>query len=96
MGCACKNINKAAELAPNANHYNKEKKGVKGYLIMTRNLLATLFSYLGMILLIISLVPIVIGILIFNLLFRGKMFIEVPSFLLGKDKKDNVKVEEVN
>ena len=95
MGCACKNINKAAELAPNANHYNKEKKGVKGYAIMTWDLLATLFSYIGMILLIISLVPIVICILIFNLLFRGKMFIEVPSFLLGRDKKDNVKVEEV-
>ena len=95
MGCACKNIKKAEALAPNANHYNKEKKGVKRYLSMIWDLLGTLLWRLMVIIFMMILVPVVIGILLYNLIMKGEMFLPIPSFLLGNDKKDNVNLEEV-
>ena len=95
MGCACKNVKKVESLASNANHYNREKKGVKRYLSMMWDLLGALLRRLVIIILIFILVPVVIGILLYNFIFKGEIFLGIPSFLWGKSQEDNVNLEEV-
>lgn len=87
MGCNCKTAKKIDERL-NKDHYKYTKKGFRGKMYLLYELLMKLLNSLFLVVLIISLVPIVIGILITNMVFRGKKAIPFPKKLL-KIKKDN-------
>ena len=94
MSCNCKTAKKVEKLLPNANGKEKKSLGVYKILDWVGNSLWNLFKTLCVAILIGVMCPIVFIILIYNLIFRGGMFLEIPNFLNKKIGKSNKELEE--
>lgn len=94
MGCNCKNVKKVEMLLPNANNKEKRTLGVYKILDWLGNGILNLLKTLCVMILIAILCPIVFIILIYNLLFRGGMFFEIPSFISKKIHKINKELKD--
>ena len=96
MGCNCKNAKKVEALLPNANDKTYKKHSLKSIGLWIWDIIVSLVGKLCVMLLVCMLCPIIIAILLFNLFFRGGMFLEIPDFLLKKVKHYEKKMNELN
>lgn len=96
MGCNCKNAKKVEALLPNANDKTYKKHSFMGVLLWIWGFIKSILQKCIIVVLICVLSPIIICILLFNILFRGGMFLEIPKFLQKKMKQYETEVNETN
>lgn len=86
MACACKTAKKIAN--KNSKIYKNESKGMK----LTKHIIDWVIDLLNKIIIIclfVVITPIVILCLIFNLIFKGKLYIKLPNKMINKMKNSD-------
>lgn len=86
MGCNCKTVKKIDERV-NANGKEYNKVGIIGFFNKFTNGAVNVINKILICLLIICLVPITIGIILFNYIFKNEAYVSLPTKFLKRNKK---------
>lgn len=81
MACDCKRVEKIQNLVSNANGSNYPQKGFMGALSKFWNIIVNIFAKIFILFLFVVITPIVILILCFNFIFKGKATLILPKKL---------------
>lgn len=92
MGCNCKQVKKIDKNV-NKDSYKYTKKGFRGKLYFLWESFIKLLNALFICCLIILLVPIIISVIIWTFLFKGRAYVPFPKKLLKPKNSNENKIE---
>lgn len=91
MACNCKRVEKIQNMLPNANNQHIEKKGLLKLIYQIWGMLLNVLIKFAVLILFVVVTPIVILMLSFNFIFKGKATIFLPEKIgrhfIEKDKQ---------
>lgn len=94
MACDCKRVEKLQNMIPNANEYRPNKQGIWGFVQYAWILFLNILMKCGVLLLFVIVTPIIIIMLSYNFIFKGKTTLFLPKNISKHMIKTNTESNE--